>query len=121
MKSLVLLAAFLPLAAVASTDPLTEIRVCGEPARSASGAILRRSDVLREFQKVHPCPSTGKTTGSCPGWSKDHVIPMACGGCDAVWNLQWLPVQIKSAAGTLPKDRWERKINCEPFQLVVLP
>lgn len=97
-----------------SVQPLIEQRYCGAPARNADGSIRRRADVLAAFQRAHPCPSTGKTTGACPGWAKDHVIPMACGGCDAVSNLQWLPNAMKSAAGTLPKDRFERLIYCEP-------
>lgn len=87
-------------------------RYCGQPARDADGRISRSTQVLAEFQRLHPCPSTGKTFGSCPGWSKDHVIPLVCGGCDAVGNLQWLPHEIKSASGTLPKDRWERRVYC---------
>lgn len=55
-------------------------------------------------------PATGQHTGPCKGWAIDHVIPLAVGGCDAVSNLQWLPVEIKSCAGTVCKDRWERKV-----------
>ena len=57
---------------------------------------------------------TGSTTGACPSWAIDHVIPLACGGCDSIENLQWLKNSIKSCAGTECKDRWERKINCQP-------
>lgn len=102
-------------------DPLREIRNCGEPKRNTTGAITRRADVLAAFQRAHPCPSTGLPIGSCPRWNKDHVLPLANGGCDAVWNLQWLPLEIKSAAGAFPKDRWERKINASPAQVVTLP
>lgn len=102
-------------------DPLKEARICGEPRRNAAGVIVRRSDVLSAFQRQHPCPSTGQPTGPCPRWSKDHVIPLADGGCDAVFNLQWLPYEIKSASGAFPKDRWERKINSVPMQIVSLP
>jgi hypothetical protein len=42
--------------------------------------------------------------GACPGYIKDHVVPRACGGPDAVANLQW---QTKAAAKA--KDKWERK------------
>jgi hypothetical protein len=37
----------------------------------------------------HPCPSTGLPSGACPGYRKDHVVPLACGGPDTVANLQW--------------------------------
>ncbi len=64
-----------------------------------------------EFRKIHECPSTGRNTGACPGWQVDHVIPLASCGCDIVENLQWLKTEIKTCAGSLCKDRWERKIN----------
>lgn len=95
-----------------------DARVCGEPKRDSSGTIVRSSSVLNDFQKIHPCPSTGLNKGTCPGWAKDHVIPLACGGCDSIENLQWLKNSIKSCAGTECKDRWERKINCKPTVIV---
>src|ERR1700746_3387090 len=52
----------------------------------------RSREVTREFQREHPCPSTGRTSGACPGYRKDHVEPLACGGPDAVSNLKWAPV-----------------------------
>jgi hypothetical protein len=64
----------------------------------------RSREVTREFQREHPCPSTGKTGGACPGYRKDHVEPLACGGPDAVSNLQWQTIRDARA-----KDRWERK------------
>jgi hypothetical protein len=48
----------------------------------------RSREVTREFQREHSCPSTGKTSGACPGYRKDHIVPLACGGPDAVPNLQ---------------------------------
>lgn len=85
-------------------------RVCGQPERDADGKIKRSAQVLREFQKLYPCPSTGKRYGSCPGWAKDHVIPLASCGCDSIENLQWLPTVIKSCNDDHCKDRGERKI-----------
>ena len=87
-----------------------DVRVCGIPARYEDGKIARDPRVLRDFQKLYPCPSTGKTSGACPGWAKDHIIPLASCGCDSVENLQWLPHTIKSCAGSKCKDRWERKV-----------
>lgn len=95
--------------AYAGDAALEETRYCGTPKRTVSGAIVRRSDVLVAFQQIHPCPSTGSTTGSCPGWAKNHIIPLACGGCDSVTNLQWMPYALKSGTG-MDVDRWERKI-----------
>lgn len=95
-----------------------DTRICGPQPRDADGTIHRSAVVLREYQRIHPCPATGKTTGKCYGWALDHVIPLACGGCDKIENLQWLKASIKSCAGADCKDRWERKINCQPVVLV---
>lgn len=114
MKLLLLALLAFPVIAAAATDA----RICGTgPERTATGEIRRSKAVLRAYQKIHPCPSTGRTTGKCPGWSLDHVIPLACGGCDSIENLQWLKNSIKSCAGTWCKDRWERAINCVPLDL----
>ena len=94
----------------ALANPLLETRYCGPPKRDARGEIIRRSDVLAAFQKIHPCPSTGLKTGACAGWQKNHPVPLACGGCDEVSNLQWLPLQIKTCASWFCVDSFERKI-----------
>lgn len=94
----------------AAPDPLVELRYCGEPPRNANGTILRRVDVLVAFRNLYPCPATGQKHGACHGWAIDHVIPLAVGGCDAVYNLQWLPTGLKSCSGTVCKDRWEREV-----------
>jgi hypothetical protein len=62
----------------------------------------RSREVTREFQREHPCPSTGRPSGACPGYRKDHIVPLGCGGPDAVSNLQWQTVAAAKA-----KDRWE--------------
>lgn len=98
----------------APADP----RYCGEPERDARGRIKRSRAVLREFARVFPCPSTLQPAPSCPGWSIDHVLPLAAGGCDSTLNLQWLPDALKSCAGTVCKDRWERKYHGTPRQKV---
>ena len=107
---------------VLAADPaLTETRCCVIPERNADGSIKRRADVLRAFRKIHPCPSTGLTTGSCTGWAIDHVLPISLGFVDSVSNLQWLPNVLKLGTGIYPKDRWERKINANPQILVIMP
>jgi hypothetical protein len=74
-------------------------------ANSSSFAQEQRlREVAREFQREHPCPSTGQTSGACPGYVRDHVIPLACGGPDDTSNLQWQTVSEAAA-----KDRWERE------------
>ena len=89
-----------PSEAAITDDP----KYCGTPARDAQGQIIRNSSVLRAFDKAHPCPIPTTTT-ACLGWRRDHVIPLACGGCDSVGNLQWLPLEMWKA-----KSLWERKI-----------
>lgn len=54
----------------------------------------RSRAVLREFQRLYPCPSTGLKTGACPGWQRDHEWPLECGGSDTVANLQWLQIAV---------------------------
>jgi len=33
----------------------------------------------REFQQTHSCPSAGRTSGACPGYVKDHIVPPGSG------------------------------------------
>lgn len=102
-------------------NPLVEVRQCGEPRRDAKGVIIRRSDVLTAFTKAHPCPATGLSTGACPGWQRNHIIPLAAGGCDMVANLQWLPNPIKTCATPWCVDRWERTYWGDPYGIVTFP
>lgn len=68
---------------------VTASAVDEELQRDLDGKLHRSQSTLIQFQKLHPCPSTGKPTGSCPGFVKDHVIPLACGGPDLPNNLMW--------------------------------
>jgi hypothetical protein len=45
-----------------------------------------------------------QATGACPGYRKDHIVPLSCGGPDTVQNLQW-----QTIADAKAKDKWERK------------
>lgn len=103
---LLLLALLLVVEPAFSGDP----RHCGPPVRDAAGKIARDAAVVAEFRRLHPCPSTGRATGVCPGWAVDHVLPLASCGCDVVSNMQWLPLSIKSASSPDAKDRWERRV-----------
>src|SRR5262245_2753528 len=73
-------------------------------SNQGSASEHRSRAVAQEFQRLHPCPSTGRTTGACPGYIKDHIRALDCGGPDSVTNMQWQTVAAAKA-----KDRWERK------------
>ena len=64
----------------------------------------RSRDVPRQFQKEHPCPSTGRKWGACPGYVRDHIKPLCAGGADAIWNMQW-----QTTKDARVKDRLERR------------
>ena len=87
------------------TSPI-DPRYCGSPIRDEKGKIRRSTLVIAEFKQIHPCPANGLREGPCKGWAIDHVVPLACGGCDSVGNMQWLPGGYKIRG----KDRWERKV-----------
>lgn len=91
-------------------DPMVDYRVSEIVLRDSDGSTERSKAVIRRFKQLYACPSTKKNSGNCPGWAIDHVIPLACGGKDAVYNMQWLPNSIKSASGSDRKDRFERKV-----------
>ena len=72
------------------------------PPRDSHGKIKRSASAKSDFRKSHPCPSTGKTSGACPGYEVDHRNPLACGGADMASNMQWLTTaqnRSKGAAG----------------------
>lgn len=70
--------------------------------RDSHGKIARDPRQLNAFKKQHPCPATGKTYGSCPGYTVDHVIPLKRGGADSPSNMQW-----QTNAAAKQKDKWE--------------
>jgi 5-methylcytosine-specific restriction endonuclease McrA len=86
-----------------------------EIARNADGSIKRSSAMVAKFRRIHPCLDTGKTTGPCPGWQVDHIIPLACRGRDVIENMQWLPIRIKIREkwASVNKDEWERIVYCK--------
>ncbi len=68
-------------------------------ATTATGVTAaERSRALRaEFMRSHPCPSTGRTAGACPGWQVDHREALICGGRDELANPHWLTIEAHKA------------------------
>ena len=60
--------------------------------RTSHGKTKRDPEQRRAYMKSHPCPSTGRTSGACPGYQVDHRQALACGGSDAPSNMEWLTV-----------------------------
>lgn len=75
---------------------------CWYCQRDRSGRIRRSSSARTAFRKSHPCPSTLRTRGACPGYVIDHIRPLKRGGPDSPSNMQWQTVQAAKA-----KDRVE--------------
>src|ERR1051325_12100699 len=57
--------------------------------RDSHGRIARSEKARHDFQKSHPCPSTGRTSVGCPGYVVDHVMPLNRGGAAPPSNMQW--------------------------------
>lgn len=110
MKTLLFSLLFVCTTVYAQLDPLIDYRMGDSVVRSDTGATARSKVTIARFRQLYACPSTRKNTGACPGWAIDHVIPLDCGGVDAVYNMQWLPNTIKSASGPDKKDHFERKV-----------
>jgi hypothetical protein len=74
--------------------------------RSTHHGRYRRSTTAKNnFKREHPCPSNGRSSGSCPGYVIDHINPLECGRADAPFNMQWQTIAEGKA-----KDKTER--NC---------
>ncbi len=80
---------------------------CG-PIRE-DGKIVRSKSAVRLFRSTHPCPSTGKRAGSCPGYVVDHLWPLCAGGCDVPENMQWQEIEASKR-----KDKLERRACLRP-------
>ena len=70
--------------------------------RDGRGRIARSTQARDEFRQNNPCPSTGWTSGKCPGYVVDHVRALKHGGADVPGNMQW-----QSVAAAKAKDRVE--------------
>lgn len=72
------------------------------PERDEHGRFKRSEAAKDAFKQEHPCPSTGKTSGACPGYVIDHIQALKHGGADAPSNMQWQTVEAAKE-----KDKWE--------------
>lgn len=79
----------------------TSVLVCYSIGHEASA---RDPSVRQQFMREIPCPANGHSSGPCPGYVVDHVVPLSCGGSDSTDNMQWQTVEEGKA-----KDKWERK------------
>ena len=72
---LLLTFAFVSISQVEAIEctPYADCRYQGAPLRNADGSIQRDYKVISAYRKLHPCPSTGLTTGACPGWALTSV------------------------------------------------
>jgi hypothetical protein len=77
--------------------------------RDRHSGIKRSSAAKQAFERQHPCPSTGRTSGRCPGYVVDHIKALECGGVDAPSNMQWQTVAKGKA-----KDKTEGR--CRQFR-----
>lgn len=71
--------------------------------RDKHGRIKRSHAAKAAFEREHPCPSTGRTSGRCPGYVVDHVKALECGGPDDPSNMQW-----QTTSDAKAKDKTER-------------
>jgi hypothetical protein len=55
------------------------------------------------FRRATPCPATGLTSGPCPGYVVDYILPLSCDGINAPINMQWNTVDAAKA-----QRKWER-------------
>ena len=76
-------------------------RAQGVP-RNAHDRIARSAKARDTFKHAHPCPSTGRKSGACPGYVIDHMRPLKRGGQDAPDNMQW-----QTTAAARLKDKTE--------------
>lgn len=95
MKRLI---AALCLAAFLAPTPVDAAQRKRQPQASQTTKHKRSAAAKRAFMRQSGYPH-GR-----PGYVVDHIIPLACGGADAPYNMQWQTIAEAKA-----KDRWERK------------
>lgn len=79
---------------------ITTVLLACTLASAGEHRIHRSRSEVRKFLRLH-----GYAHGRY-GYVVDHIIPLACGGADKTWNMQFQTVCEGKA-----KDRWE--LNCD--------
>lgn len=77
----------------------------GVVAMTVALATPRSHKTTAEFQRQHPCPVTQSTKGACPGYIKDHILPLCAGGPDVPSNVKWNDITT-----ALLRDNQERAL-----------
>jgi hypothetical protein len=74
-------------------------RVHGAPIQGpiVASAASRTARAKADFQKLKPCPATGKRDGTCPGYTIAYVKALNKGGANAPSNMQWKATQVAKA------------------------
>jgi len=89
---------------VGTSSTSTSRARCVSCERDSNGKIKRSASAKHEFERMNPCPSTGRTSGPCRGYVIDHIRPLANGGADRPSNMQWQTIEAAKA-----KDKIERR------------
>jgi hypothetical protein len=71
-------------------------RVYGAPIQGpiVTSQVSRTSRAKSEFQRLKPCPSTGKASGTCPGYSIAYRKSLKSGGANTAGNMEWKATQV---------------------------
>jgi outer membrane biosynthesis protein TonB len=88
-----------PAAKAPATQPAPKPAMAPEPEDGPPASPARPSSAKENFRKAYPCPSTGRSSGSCPGYDVEHMNPPACGGADSPGNMQWVPASATRKKG----------------------
>lgn len=79
-----------PTAAKQTNPPRLAALLLAVLITASSTANARSAAQVNRFRQLAPCPVTGLSKGTCPGWQVDHITPLCAGGADHPSNLQWI-------------------------------
>lgn len=71
-------------------------RVYGAPIQGpiVATASSRTQRARSDFQRLKPCPTTGRTQGACPGYTIGYIKPLRQGGANTAGNMRWQATQV---------------------------